>query len=493
MENSVVTYGLAGLVGIGVLFKLTRKSALDDIPTVGPSGLFGSCWGGLKFISNASAILREGYTRYGGKPFKVAVLHQWMVIVSEPKLMEELRKSPDDELSFMEAANDALKIEYTLGPEIERNPYHISIIRSQLTRNLAALYPDIRDEIVVAFDETLQLEDFEWSSVPALDAIQKVICRTSNRLFVGLPLCRNSDWIALNIEFTLHVLKGGIIINFFPEFMAPLVAKFMTNVPTGIKRAMKHLRPIVEERQRYLDEYGREWVDKPNDMLSWLMDEAQGDERSVRLLAQRMLAVNFTAIHSFTQALFNLAANPQYIQPLREEVESVVAKEGWSKGAMVKMRKIDSFLKETQRFDGIGSLTMSRKALKDFTFSDGTFVPKGSVVSVASHAIHHDDVIYENPDVFEPFRFADLREEEGEALKHQMVSTGLEFLPFGHGRHACPGRFFAANELKTMLAHVVVAYDVKLEEGASRPEHLELGSGVGANPKAKVMFRKRKI
>ena len=29
----------------------------------------------------------------------------------------------------------------------------------------------------------------EWKSVPALDAIRQVVGRTSNRLFIGLPLC----------------------------------------------------------------------------------------------------------------------------------------------------------------------------------------------------------------------------------------------------------------------------------------------------------------
>ncbi|KAH7926847.1 cytochrome P450 [Leucogyrophana mollusca] len=498
MENtSLVTYGLAGLAGLVVVSKLTQKSALDVIPTVGSSGLFGSYLGGLKFMTNASEIVREGYARYKGKPFKVAVLYRWQVIVSGPKLLEELRKSPDDELSFLEATNDSLKVEYTLGHDIHHNPYHIPIIRSQLTRNLAALFPDIRDEIVTAFEETLQLKDNEWKNVPALDAVMQIVCRTSNRIFVGLPLCRDPDWRALNIQFTMDVVKGGAIINLFPTFMAPLVAQYMTTVPASIRRGMKHLRPIIEERQRYLDEYGKEWADKPNDLLAWLMDDAEGRERSVRNLTQRILTVNFAAIHtssnSFTQALYWLAANPQYIQPLREEVEAIVAKEGWSKGAMVKMRKVDSFLKETQRIDGIGCLSMGRKALKDFTFSDGTFVPKGTIVSVASYATHHDDTVYENADVFEPFRFADLREEEGEAVKHQMVSTNLEYLPFGHGRHACPGRFFAANELKAMLAHIVVAYDVKLEGDGPRPSNLNFGSAFGANPKAKVMFRRRKI
>ena len=35
-----------------------------------------------------------------------------------------------------------------------------------------------------------------------------------------------------------------------------------------------------------------------NDMLMWLMDEAQGQEQSVRNLAIRILTVNFTAIHT---------------------------------------------------------------------------------------------------------------------------------------------------------------------------------------------------
>lgn len=36
-----------------------------------------------------------------------------------------------------------------------------------------------------------------------------------------------------------------------------------------------------------------------------------------------------------------------------------------------------------------------------------------------------------------------------------------KFLAWGHGRHACPGRFFATYLMKIMLAHVLVHYDVK--------------------------------
>jgi hypothetical protein len=58
----------------------------------------------------------------------------------------------------------------------------------------------------------------------------------------------------------------------------------------------------------------------------------------------------FSFFQSFLHALYNLAANLQYVEPLREEIESIVKSEGWSKGALGKMIKLDSFLKESARF-----------------------------------------------------------------------------------------------------------------------------------------------
>jgi len=52
---------------------------------------------------------------------------------------------------------------YTMGPEVLQNPYHVEILRSHLTRSLTSLYPEIRDEVSVAFDEVLDLRDSgEW-------------------------------------------------------------------------------------------------------------------------------------------------------------------------------------------------------------------------------------------------------------------------------------------------------------------------------------------
>ena len=112
-------------------------------------------------------------------------------------------------------------------------------------------------------------------------------------------------------------------------------------------------------------------------MLSWLIDAAPEDEKAVVPLTRRVLTLNFAAIHTssivssncykvslkmltltllqtFTHALFHLAANPQYMQPLREEAENIIHAEGWTRLSLKKMEKLDSFIKETLRLDGIG-------------------------------------------------------------------------------------------------------------------------------------------
>ena len=43
---------------------------------------------------------------------------------------------------------------------------------------------------------------------------------------------------------------------------------------------------------------------------------------------------------------------------MREEVETIVARDGWSKDSLNKMHKVDSFLKENQRCEGLGCRTL---------------------------------------------------------------------------------------------------------------------------------------
>jgi cytochrome P450 len=74
--------------------------------------------------------------------------------------------------------------------------------------------------------------------------------------------------------------------------------------------------------------------------------------------------------------------------------------------------------------------------MKDFTFSDGTLLPAGTFVCVPLYATHHAESLGDDAYTFNPFRFSAMREREGEISKHQMVTPGLDYVPWGHGKHA---------------------------------------------------------
>lgn len=54
-----------------------------------------------------------------------------------------------------------------------------------------------------------------------------------------------------------------------------------------------------------------------------------------------------------------------------------------------------------------------------------------------------------------------------------------------------PGRFFAVNEIKVLVAHIVTTYDIKFEEGKGAPREFFL-SGMRFPGDTNLMFRARK-
>ena len=56
-----------------------------------------------------------------------------------------------------------------------------------------------------------------------------------------------------------------------------------------------------------------------------------------------------------------------------------------------------------------------------------------------------------------------------------------------------PGRFFAASELKAMLAYIVVNYDLKIAGDGGRPPNVYILTSVVPSPKGEILFRKRRV
>ncbi|KAK7688640.1 hypothetical protein QCA50_008178 [Cerrena zonata] len=476
-----------------VLFYRWRFVNLHDIPTVGPTLPLFSYLGTYRFIRDNKAMIQEGYQKFKGGVFKVAMLNHWLVVISGSKLIDEVRKLPEDQASLSHALDEFLQLHHSFGNGVLSEPLHIEVVRDQLTRHISTFFDDFRDEITMSFNDLIPISA-EWTPVNALQTMQTIVARVSSRVFVGIPVCHNQDYLKLSVNHTLAIAKTAEIMACFPEMLKPLVSLFFDEGRRGNLEAKKYLGPLIEQRLNDMKRSGNVWSEKPDDMLQWFIDLAVSKGKGIDDIVGYMMLVNFASIHtsstSFTHALYHLAAHPEYMHPLREEVDAAINAEGWTKTAMQRMKKVDSFIRESLRLNGVDGLSLTRKAMKDITLSNGTFLPAGTVFAAASGPTHLDAENYPDPTVFDPWRFSKLREKEGEGNRHQIVGTAVDFIPFGHGRYACPGRFFAANELKAIFAHVVMNYDVKFENAGSRPEDIWFVSSVYPDPSAKVLFRK---
>lgn len=110
-------------------------------------------------------------------------------------------------------------------------------------------------------------------------------------------------------------------------------------------------------------------------------------------------------------------------------------------------------------------------------------------------AISFDPNFYADPDTFDGLRFHKLRKqadgsaEVGAKVRHQFVATSKTQVQFGLGRHACPGRWFAAHVIKMVVAAVLLGYDLKFRDGEDRPSTFLFQTTNMPHPKTRIMVK----
>lgn len=103
-----------------------------------------------------------------------------------------------------------------------------------------------------------------------------------------------------------------------------------------------------------------------------------------------------------------------------------------------------------------------------------------------------DPSLYPNPDKFDAFRFSTVRAAQPELDgRSQYVASNTSSMSFGYGRHACPGRFFAAQEIKAIMSFILREYDMRFSQGQTRPESVPVETQFLPNMTATVEFKRR--
>lgn len=210
---------------------------------------------------------------------------------------------------------------------------------------------------------------------------------------------------------------------------------------------------------------------KGSDLVALLMaaeDPETGQRMDDALLRDNLLgfiaAGTDTSSFALCWALWLIAHHPQVEARLLAEIGEVAGDAPIGREHLGGLRYTRQIIRETQRLYP-GAVALARTAARDTTLG-GRKLRRGTMVQIATYALHRRPDLWIDPERFEPDRFADGASAPPPGAYH----------PFGAGPRTCMGAAFAMTEMTVALATLVRA--IRLAPDPTRP--VRLGIRLGA-------------
>src|ERR1700739_603978 len=212
-----------------------------------------------------------------------------------------------------------------------------------------------------------------------------------------------------------------------------------------------------------------------HDLLQILMDarysdgEGMSDDLVLSESMQLLVAGHETSSNALSWLLYLLSSRPDCVERVRQEFDSVLGERPVSYSDVAKFGFTTQVIMEALRLYPPFWM-VDRMALADDRAGD-LDIPKGSTVVVFIYGTHHSSEYWEQPENFDPERFAKAKEK---------LHTPFSHLPFGAGPRGCIGGNYAMLQMLMILSVLLRKYDFDLVPGQTiearpmvilRPEH----------------------
>ncbi|KAL3466934.1 cytochrome P450 [Aspergillus heterothallicus] len=480
------------------------------------------------YLTNCEAIFREAYQNYAKKGHAVLIPGFGIrtELILPTKSLRWALSQPDHILSTWDAFAEIDQTHYSLGDEkYVSDPWQGNLVKKELNAILDTVVSALGQELSVAFDEYFGTDEENWSEIELEKAVGMVVAQAASRFSVGLPLCRNKVYLHATLSAINGLVLNAGITGGTPAILRPLIGRLAgLQCHIAQERVKKHFKPLYESRLQTLryppdDRNHTEPQDHLQLMLRFAQRERPDEVYDFDTMSRRLTAINFGSMHQtsiqVTNMLLNILGSDgefDTVRVLREEIADVlepadeVDAKNWTKANIAKMIKADSVARETLRCHSFSGRAVFRKVMVDGVVTDtGVSLPKGTIISFLGQPAHLDEAVYADPTKYDPFRFSRAREaaslpaadennNSNTNNKTSFVSTGPDFLPFGHGKHACPGRFLIDFELKMIIAYVLTNYEMRFPEGygGERPPNRWLAEALFPPAGVKVLVKRRR-
>ncbi|KAK8087648.1 Cytochrome P450 [Apiospora hydei] len=498
MEHNTYFWAISGFAALTILILfmiLDARSKIhselwSQIDTVGihaGGGMLSWATAIVRSVTSMQETMREGYQQFSKhhKPF--ALPSMWIgggLVVLPPSMLSLLNK-PRDELSSFNSLLENAQFRYLMTDrDVWANAIHFNPIRKELApKKMGPLVAIMAEEWDGAFQQCWG-KDRGGRVVNAWDSMVRIISHASLRIMVGTPGCKNNEYLHRSRLYANSVLVDGCIINCIPPMLRPVLG------PLVALRAKYHQRklltiliPMVEEKLANIETERSNDKASPGNVIEWLIAESNNygpEQRTALKISQRILALTSMFVFAigwvFAHVVLDIhcsSSKDDLVNILEAECRRVWAEHtGLStKEAIDALYDVDSAVRESMRLNDVMVHLLPLEVLRGepIDLGGGRHISAGSGVRTVFPAqmIHTDPSIYPNPEQFDALRFTRGLEKSQDSshtdTKRQlMTNVSTTFLPFGYGRHACPGRWFVAYMVKQSLAYVLLNYDIEV-------------------------------
>lgn len=220
------------------------------------------------------------------------------------------------------------------------------------------------------------------------------------------------------------------------------------------RQAIHMLRSSVAAMLRERREAGEERDDLMHRLMHATDPETGApmtEEQLIDNLLTFYLAGHETTAKALTWTLYLLARSPEWTAVLKEEIARVTGGGPVAAEHIDKLVLTQQVIKESMRIYPPVPM-MSRQAVADATLGDHP-IKAGTSVVIPIYVLHRHRARWQDPDLFDPTRFAP--DKEARISRYQ-------YMPFGAGPRICIGMAFAMIEATTILATMLqsAAFDV---------------------------------
>lgn len=317
---------------------------------------------------------------------------------------------------------------------------HSQALRVALTSHLNELQSSLdsilADTIAAELLVGSRLEG-NWVELRSFSMAKKVIVAANSLAFFGKELSREPEFLKAALDYPEDLLRTAEILRLMPLALGPFAAPLLMRQYRASKVLVAYLLPLVEAR---LNQSRSQPPDLPHpkhvDCIQFFVNaNSRKDNWSARKIVQVILGVWFASVHqpalSLVYAMDDLCNHPKYVSILRTELAT--HGDDGSGGDIESLPILDSFLKESARLHPSDSISVRRKVVRPWKFSDGTKLYEGDVACVPLQAIMRDPAIYPDGLTFDASRFLN---ERGTGNIGRFTDTNPTFPLWGLGKHA---------------------------------------------------------